>query len=140
MADARRSALAGAAFLMATSAVGPGFLTQTAVFTAQLGASFGFVIAVSVLLDLAAQLTVWARARRRGLARRSGGRRGPAGRCWRGAVVSAGSPSNVASSRSGPGERQSGRPGREGGWCGSSARVVSSCWLAVAMKRLRGVR
>lgn len=49
----------GAAFLMATSAVGPGFLTQTAVFTGQLGASFGFAILCSVLLDLAAQLTVW---------------------------------------------------------------------------------
>jgi Mn2+/Fe2+ NRAMP family transporter len=58
-AGGRRSALAGAAFLMATSAVGPGFLTQTALFTSQLGASFGFVIAASVLLDLAAQLTVW---------------------------------------------------------------------------------
>jgi Mn2+/Fe2+ NRAMP family transporter len=44
---------------MATSAVGPGFLTQTALFTAQLGASFGFAILCSVLLDLAAQLTVW---------------------------------------------------------------------------------
>jgi Mn2+/Fe2+ NRAMP family transporter len=54
-----RGALIGAAFLMATSAVGPGFLTQTAVFTARLGASFGFAILVSVLLDLAAQLTVW---------------------------------------------------------------------------------
>jgi Mn2+/Fe2+ NRAMP family transporter len=44
---------------MATSAVGPGFLTQTTLFTAQLGASFGFAILLSVLLDLAAQLTVW---------------------------------------------------------------------------------
>ena len=34
-----RRALLGAAFLMATSAIGPGFLTQTAVFTEQLGAS-----------------------------------------------------------------------------------------------------
>ncbi|MCC6929210.1 MAG: divalent metal cation transporter [Gemmatimonadaceae bacterium] len=56
---ARRSALVGAAFLMATSAIGPGFLTQTAVFTAKLGASFGFVILMSVLLDLGAQLTTW---------------------------------------------------------------------------------
>jgi Mn2+/Fe2+ NRAMP family transporter len=55
----RRSALIGAAFLMATSAVGPGFLTQTAVFTQQLGASFGFAILASVLLDLGAQLTTW---------------------------------------------------------------------------------
>ncbi|MGZ8414178.1 MAG: NRAMP family divalent metal transporter [Gemmatirosa sp.] len=54
-----RGALVGAAFLMATSAVGPGFLTQTALFTAQLGASFGFAILVSVVLDLAAQMTVW---------------------------------------------------------------------------------
>lgn len=44
---------------MATSAIGPGFLTQTAVFTQQLGASFGFVILVSIFLDLGAQLTTW---------------------------------------------------------------------------------
>ena len=37
---------------MATSAIGPGFLTQTVVFTATLGASFGFAILVSVLFDL----------------------------------------------------------------------------------------
>lgn len=49
----------GAAFLMATSAIGPGFLTQTTVFTAELGASFGFVILLSVLLDLGAQVNIW---------------------------------------------------------------------------------
>jgi len=53
------SALSGAAFLMATSAIGPGFLTQTAVFTWQLAASFGFVILISVLLDIGAQLNIW---------------------------------------------------------------------------------
>lgn len=53
------SLLAGAVFLMATSAIGPGFLTQTAVFTAQFGASFGFVILASILLDIGAQLNVW---------------------------------------------------------------------------------
>ena len=52
-------ALLGAAFLMATSAVGPGFLTQTTVFTQQLGASLAFVILVSVVLDLGAQLNIW---------------------------------------------------------------------------------
>jgi Mn2+/Fe2+ NRAMP family transporter len=52
-------ALIGAAFLMATSAIGPGFLTQTAVFTASLGASFGFAVLLSALLDVGAQLTVW---------------------------------------------------------------------------------
>lgn len=59
LASARRSALLGAAFLMATSAIGPGFLTQTAVFTAQLGASMAFAILVSVVIDLGAQLTTW---------------------------------------------------------------------------------
>lgn len=44
---------------MATSAIGPGFLTQTAVFTGQFGASMGFAILVSVLFDLAAQLNIW---------------------------------------------------------------------------------
>ena len=49
----------GAAFLMATSAIGPGFLTQTTVFTQQLAASFGFAILVSVILDIGAQLNIW---------------------------------------------------------------------------------
>ena len=49
----------GAAFLMATSAIGPGFLTQTAVFTGSLGASFGFVILVSLLMSAVAQLNIW---------------------------------------------------------------------------------
>ncbi|MCQ6267273.1 divalent metal cation transporter [Fictibacillus sp. WQ 8-8] len=51
--------LLGAAFLMATSAIGPGFLTQTTVFTQSLAASFGFVILISILLDIGAQLNVW---------------------------------------------------------------------------------
>lgn len=54
-----RSALMGAIFLMATSAIGPGFLTQTAVFTNQLGAAFAFAILVSILIDIAVQLNVW---------------------------------------------------------------------------------
>jgi Mn2+/Fe2+ NRAMP family transporter len=58
-ANARRATLAGAAFLMATSAIGPGFLTQTAVFTSRLGASFAFAILVSVIVDLVAQLNIW---------------------------------------------------------------------------------
>lgn len=53
------SVLLGAAFLMATSAIGPGFLTQSAVFTEQLGATFGFVILVSVILSFIAQINVW---------------------------------------------------------------------------------
>ena len=44
---------------MANSSIGPGFLTQTTVFTQQLLTSFGFVILVSVLLDIGAQLNTW---------------------------------------------------------------------------------
>ena len=55
----RRNAVLGAAFLMATSAIGPGFLTQTATFTNTLLASFGFVILLSILLDIGAQLNIW---------------------------------------------------------------------------------
>ena len=51
--------LLGAAFLMATSAIGPGFLTQTAQFTGTLGGSFGFVILVSIILAAIVQLNVW---------------------------------------------------------------------------------
>lgn len=53
------SVLLGAAFLMATSSIGPGFLTQTTVFTQQLAASFGFVILITIILDIGAQLNVW---------------------------------------------------------------------------------
>lgn len=53
------SVLMGAAFLMATSSIGPGFLTQTTVFTEQLLASFGFVILTSIILDIGSQLNVW---------------------------------------------------------------------------------
>ncbi|WP_245999726.1 NRAMP family divalent metal transporter [Paraflavitalea soli] len=52
-------AVLGAAFLMANSSIGPGFLTQTTVFTSQLLAGMGFVILVSVLLDIGAQLNTW---------------------------------------------------------------------------------
>jgi Mn2+/Fe2+ NRAMP family transporter len=58
-AKSRRSSLLGALFLMATSAIGPGFITQTATFTAQLGAAFAFGILASVLIDLAVQLNIW---------------------------------------------------------------------------------
>lgn len=51
--------LLGAAFLMATSSIGPGFLTQTTVFTQKLGASFGFVIFFTIILDVIAQMNVW---------------------------------------------------------------------------------
>ena len=51
--------LAGAAFLMATSAIGPGFLNNTAVYTSRLGAAFGFVILLSMLIDIGAQWNIW---------------------------------------------------------------------------------
>jgi Mn2+/Fe2+ NRAMP family transporter len=53
------AAISGAAFLMATSAIGPGFINNTVLFTGQLAASFGFVILVSVVLDVLAQLNLW---------------------------------------------------------------------------------
>ncbi len=54
-----RAKFLGAMFLMSTSAIGPGFLTQTTTFTAQLGAAFAFAILVSILFDIAIQLNVW---------------------------------------------------------------------------------
>ena len=59
MKNTNRSLLLGAAFLMATSAIGPGFLTQTTVFTESLLASFGFVILISIIIDIGAQLNIW---------------------------------------------------------------------------------
>lgn len=56
---AKRRTLLGAVFLMATSAIGPGFITQTTEFTIQLGAAFAFAILVSILVDIAVQLNVW---------------------------------------------------------------------------------
>ena len=58
-AKARRTALMGAMFLMATSAIGPGFITQTTEFTVKIGAAFAFAIVVSILVDIAVQLNVW---------------------------------------------------------------------------------
>ncbi|MCI6731124.1 MAG: divalent metal cation transporter [Lachnospiraceae bacterium] len=52
-------ALLGAAFLMATSAIGPGFLTQTATFTGTNKTSFGFVILASIILAVIAQMNIW---------------------------------------------------------------------------------
>ncbi len=44
---------------MASSAIGPGFLTQTAIFTARMGADFAAAILFSALLDIVIQLSVW---------------------------------------------------------------------------------
>lgn len=56
---AQRRLLFGAVFLMATSAIGPAFLTQTTVFTEQFLASFAFAILVSIIIDIGAQLNIW---------------------------------------------------------------------------------
>lgn len=53
------SALLGAAFLMATSSIGPGFLTQTATFTEKYKGDFAFVILISIILTVGAQINVW---------------------------------------------------------------------------------
>ena len=57
--ESAASVLIGAAFLMATSAIGPGFLTQTTVFTDQLKAAFAFAIVVSIIIDIIVQLNIW---------------------------------------------------------------------------------
>lgn len=54
-----RSVLLGAAFLMATSAIGPGFLTQTSKFTSQLGAPLIMVILLVIFMDIVAQMNIW---------------------------------------------------------------------------------
>ena len=53
------SILLGAAFLMGISAIGPGFLTQTAVFTSEMGAAFSFAILASIIVGIIVQLNVW---------------------------------------------------------------------------------
>ena len=58
-AKTRRTALIGAIFLMATSAIGPGFITQTTTFTAKLGAAFAFGILMSILVDFVVQMNIW---------------------------------------------------------------------------------
>lgn len=55
----RRASLTAAIFLMATSAIGPGFITQTATFTTKLGAAFAFGILASILIDFVVQLNIW---------------------------------------------------------------------------------
>lgn len=59
MKNKKASGFWAAAFLMATSAIGPGFLTQTTVFTQDLQASFSCIILLSILLDIGVQLNVW---------------------------------------------------------------------------------
>ncbi|MBQ0214351.1 divalent metal cation transporter [Proteus vulgaris] len=55
----RRSSLIAAIFLMATSAIGPGFITQTATFTATMGAAFAFGILASIVIDFIVQQSIW---------------------------------------------------------------------------------
>ena len=56
---ASASVLFGAAFLMATSAIGPGFLTQTSTFTAQYGAPLIMVVLCAIIMDITAQMNIW---------------------------------------------------------------------------------
>lgn len=55
----RQWAIIASIFMMATSAIGPGFLTQTAVFTVKLGAAFGFAILISIIIDYVVQQNIW---------------------------------------------------------------------------------
>ena len=49
----------GAAFLVAASTVGPGFLIQTSRFTAEGGASFLYVILLVTLADIVTKANIW---------------------------------------------------------------------------------
>ncbi|TSB44666.1 NRAMP family divalent metal transporter [Alkalicoccobacillus porphyridii] len=55
----RKTFLRGAIFLMATSSIGPAFLTQTSLFTAEFMASFAFAILISIIIDIGVQLNIW---------------------------------------------------------------------------------
>ena len=44
---------------MATSAIGPGSLNNTSLFTREILTSLGFVIQASILLDIGPQLNIW---------------------------------------------------------------------------------
>jgi len=54
-----RALITSAAFLMATSAIGPGFITQTTIFTEKLLTSFAFVIVASIVIDIIVQFNLW---------------------------------------------------------------------------------
>jgi len=54
-----KSVMISAAFLLATSSIGPSFMTQTAQFTAQYGASFVFAIVCVIMMDIIAQTNIW---------------------------------------------------------------------------------
>lgn len=53
------SVMLGAVFIMATSAIGPGFLTQTAVFTEKFQSNLAFAIVASIIIDIGVQLNIW---------------------------------------------------------------------------------
>jgi Mn2+/Fe2+ NRAMP family transporter len=55
----RRKGYIAAIMIMAMSAVGPGFITQTATFTAKMGAAFAFAILASIIIDFVIQANIW---------------------------------------------------------------------------------
>lgn len=59
MSEKNKGAIIGAAFIMATSAVGPGFLTQTAVFTEKFNSNFAFAILIVTIATVIVQLNIW---------------------------------------------------------------------------------
>ncbi|MFT0212101.1 NRAMP family divalent metal transporter [Pseudomonas sp. F1_0610] len=56
---AKLSVMLGAIFMMATSSIGPAFLTQTSKFTQEFAAAFAFAIVISILIDIFAQMNIW---------------------------------------------------------------------------------
>lgn len=58
MSSKSGGAVLGAAFLMAMSAVGPGFLTQASIFTEQFKENFAFSILISIVITVIVQLNI----------------------------------------------------------------------------------
>lgn len=54
-----RAALIGAAFLTGASSIGPGFMVQTSLFTAQYGQSLAAVVVAMIVMDTIAKLNIW---------------------------------------------------------------------------------
>ena len=59
LASGSITAILGAAFLLATSSIGPGFLNNTVSYTKQFMGGLGIIIAICVLLDIVVHQNIW---------------------------------------------------------------------------------
>lgn len=59
LASGSITAILGAAFLLATSSIGPGFLNNTVSYTKQFMGGLGIIIVICVLLDIVVHQNIW---------------------------------------------------------------------------------